>query len=795
MLFSSMATSDSMLKTISDSVIQVIGVSDITISPTENTYVEFNGTEKYKDKIQYTVGELNGVGTFLATNGETIDVTVKGVNLDDLNKVVPYTLVNSSSNNSFQGNNVVLGDSVAQKYDLKVGDEIEVQIGEEKQKFTIWALASSKGYFSKTIVVPNLVIPKETLSTILKVQKKDNLIYIKLKDSKDKVAMVELLSKDYPSYSVKETFNETKLESQLSSISSIFFLLSCIVFFMSVFIIYSSFKVIVMERIPLIGTLRSIGASKRKTNLILAGESILYGVIGGLIGCGAGIGLLYILSSFLSDITNVGADIKLTPTVDFSFFQLLITFMSSVVLSLVSSLAPIIKISKVAIKDIILTSPQDPRKNKPIKILIPLFLLLISYAITLPDYGPDNNLFIGLALMFALLALVFFIPFVISFFVKLLEKLFFWFFGNIGLIATKNLRENKSLLNNIIMVSIVISILLTINTWGYNSVLSSLDSYKQANFQLRFSVDNEYGSFPDKLSDYSEIEDVYTDYEFIDVKVSNSDKTIGTIKAIDRSKFLNYWQISSDEDVSNLISYLDSDRNILVSTMLKSTLKLEKGSLIRLNTKSGEKEYKVVGFFKGFMNDSDYALVSSKYMVEDMQVKNPSVFYIKTSKDQKALAEQLKKDLKALNPKIYTKNEMQKLEVENNQNATSLMRGFCMLAMFIGLFGVINNLILSFIQRRQSLAMFRSVGMSKNQIAAMTLLESVNGGIIGSLMGIGGGLVLVFILSKVDNSPLSIEFGSLLLYMVMGIVVMFFASIIPAVKSTKLNLIESLRQN
>ncbi len=221
-------------------------------------------------------------------------------------------------------------------------------------------------------------------------------------------------------------------------------------------------------------------------------------MIGGLIGCGAGIGLLYILS----------------------------TFILSVLLSLISSIVPIIKISKVPIKDIILTSPQDSRKNKPIKILIPVLFLLISYAITLSHYGPDNNLFIGLALIFALLSLVFFIPYVINFFVKILEKLYLWTFGNIGLIASKNLRENKNLLNNIIMLAIVISILFTINTWGYNSILSSLDSYKQANFNLRISVANQDNSFLNQLSNYSGIEDVYSDYALVSSKYIKEDMNI-----------------------------------------------------------------------------------------------------------------------------------------------------------------------------------------------------------------------------------------------------------------------------
>jgi putative ABC transport system permease protein len=44
---------------------------------------------------------------------------------------------------------------------------------------------------------------------------------------------------------------------------------------------------------PVMGTFRSIGATKKRINLLLLSESISYGVIGGALGCLLGIGLLY----------------------------------------------------------------------------------------------------------------------------------------------------------------------------------------------------------------------------------------------------------------------------------------------------------------------------------------------------------------------------------------------------------------------------------------------------------------------------------------------------------------------
>jgi len=58
---------------------------------------------------------------------------------------------------------------------------------------------------------------------------------------------------------------------------------------MSIFIIYSSYKVITLGRLPIIGTFRSFGATKKAVASILLLESLFYGCMGGLIDIPVGI--------------------------------------------------------------------------------------------------------------------------------------------------------------------------------------------------------------------------------------------------------------------------------------------------------------------------------------------------------------------------------------------------------------------------------------------------------------------------------------------------------------------------
>ncbi len=105
---------------------------------------------------------------------------------------------------------------------------------------------------------------------------------------------------------------------------------------MSIFIIYSSYKVITLERLPIIGTFRSIGAAKKTLTGILMLESSLYGCIGGLLGIPTGILVLKCILQGMSRSLSQGIEIPavITP------FSVIFSFAVAVSASLLSAWLP-----------------------------------------------------------------------------------------------------------------------------------------------------------------------------------------------------------------------------------------------------------------------------------------------------------------------------------------------------------------------------------------------------------------------------------------------------------------------
>lgn len=94
---------------------------------------------------------------------------------------------------------------------------------------------------------------------------------------------------------ISEIVNENQIAADARQKSMPFFLISFFSLTMSVFIIYSSYKVITLDRLPIIGTFRSIGATQKTVTRILILESALYGCMGGIAGIPLGIVVLKLI--------------------------------------------------------------------------------------------------------------------------------------------------------------------------------------------------------------------------------------------------------------------------------------------------------------------------------------------------------------------------------------------------------------------------------------------------------------------------------------------------------------------
>jgi putative ABC transport system permease protein len=797
LFFSSRAASDKMLKLTLDRMKQSLGNADIIIQQGEKSpspYFILDKAEKYTSLAEYIIGVIQETGFYKADKNQIDKINLYGADIGELNRMNPFSLVKEQNLYPFDGKKAVISQRTAEKYSLSIGDTFDLDINDEKHRFFICGISYPSGIFLEDGDISYALLPKETLRSLFGASGRESMAYIKLINPADKDWLIDKLSQDYKKYLVKEPFTMEEVRQQTGGMSTSFGMMTVLVFCMSVFIIYSSFKVITIERLPIIGTFRSIGATRKMTDMVLLAESILYGVVGGILGCGLGVLILGLLLSMTTPewargVNQGGA---------FSLSHLITSFAAAVVLSVISSILPIIRVARIPVKDIVLNKIDSNTRHSSKRVVFGFALEAI--AIIAPGIAPGNIAIIidMLSMVLSITAVIMLIPFLTKSFVKVFEKLYTLIFGNIGILAAKNLRDNHSILNNISLLAIGISGMLVINTVSYSVVSSIADTYKTRFDDIMLADPKADKYFERSILSVDGVKSVYSFYEDHNVEVAGTNVRIRAIQGADRNKFPEYRSLDMEEDLKTVLEELDAGRNIVVTNMLGERLNLKKGDHITLKMGRGVRNYKVIGFCNTMLFSGSYGLVSARYLKMDMDTQYFYRIYVKVNKDTQEVAENLEKRFSRRKPEITIVAEQRANNLASYATLFSILNGFSIMTMVIGIFGVLNNLIISFIERRRSFAIFRSIGMSKQQIIKMIFIEALTGGSIGGAVGVTTGFLLISVMPYVFRAvsqPVSITFDLNMVYSAFtaGVIITLVASISPALRTSRLNIIQSIK--
>ena len=125
---------------------------------------------------------------------------------------------------------------------------------------------------------------------------------------------------------------------------------------------------------------------------------------------------------------------------------------------------------------------------------------------------------------------------------------------------------------------------------------------------------------------------------------------------------------------------------------------------------------------------------------------------------------------------------------------------FGFIAVFVGSFLIFNTFSITVAQRISEFGMLRTLGASRRQILTTVMVEAVAIGLAGALLGIVGGFLIakgingLFTLFEIDlpTTSLVLETRTVVVALLVGLVVTTVASLIPALRSTRVPPIAAL---
>ncbi|NQV05844.1 FtsX-like permease family protein [bacterium] len=116
------------------------------------------------------------------------------------------------------------------------------------------------------------------------------------------------------------------------------------------------------------------------------------------------------------------------------------------------------------------------------------------------------------------------------------------------------------------------------------------------------------------------------------------------------------------------------------------------------------------------------------------------------------------------------------------------------MAILIALLGITNTMALSIIERRREIGLLRAVGMTRRQVKRMIRWEAVLIGIFGAVLGLVVGVVLgaAVVVAIGEGIKLTLPWGQLLFYLVAAALGGVLASLLPARRGAKTDILEAI---
>jgi len=244
---------------------------------------------------------------------------------------------------------------------------------------------------------------------------------------------------------------------------------------------------------------------------------------------------------------------------------------------------------------------------------------------------------------------------------------------------------------------------------------------------------------------------------------------------------------------------------VILGIQLKTDLNLSVGDTITINSRGIFKDLKIVGFF-----DFNVAIINQTWgiatlstlqdLIGDTTVVTSIEMQIKEVFSAQTLALELNEEIASRNLKTinWMDQNQQLLSGLQGQSTSSLMiQVFVIISVVLGISSV---LAITVLQKSKQIGILKAMGITDRDASLVFLFEGFILGIFGAIGGIllGLGLSLSFTTFALNPDgtpvvPLNVEINFIILSGAIALIASTLAALTPAIKSSKLTVIEVIR--
>jgi putative ABC transport system permease protein len=275
--------------------------------------------------------------------------------------------------------------------------------------------------------------------------------------------------------------------------------------------------------------------------------------------------------------------------------------------------------------------------------------------------------------------------------------------------------------------------------------------------------------------------------------------------AIDPATYLELggFQVQDGPPAAEIVRRLAAGGAIAVATEVADTYSVQVGDHVLLETRRGRQPFEIIAIIVDF-SGGETAVVTGGWV--DLRryfgVNDVDRFTIglEPGASAAALTYQIEEVVgRREGLTVESRDDFEAKVLPLSSQAFALFDVLGLIGLTVATLGIVNTMLMSVIERTRELGGLRSLGMSRRQIRRLILAEAGTVGFIGAIFGVGFGAILskVFVtgLNQMGGFRLTaqIPYAAMGYSFVIAVVVALIAALYPAVRASRINIVESIK--
>lgn len=556
--------------------------------------------------------------------------------------------------------------------------------------------------------------------------------------------------------------------------------------FVGAFVIYNTFSVLVAQRLKELAVLRAIGATPRQVRQALSFEGLVVGVLGSILGLIVGLGFVYLLVFVLGlfdvDVPGSGVVISAGTVRNSLLLGTIITVLSVMVPARrAARTEPIEALRDAAVE----STPYTRSRLVATGILTAIGMLCLFVA--------SHAAYIGIGLACVFVATIAAGP-IFAVAAAKLTKPFMSRLGLEGRLASDNSARNPTrtaTTANALLIGVFLVTLVSVAGVSLKDyVVEEIKSVESADFLLSSEGGSLDSSLITGIEGVDGVERVEA-YRRESIVVDGSPSLVSSA---------NVEMLLDMTDIKVATGSLEGLRPGTIAVLVGTAAV---GDTVTIAPTGGEGlDLEVVALLE---DSIDLFQVGSLISADDFEQlvgsTAPTVAFIDVASGATTETTQMLEEFISGRPDLFLVegNAIGKLIGGLFDFMINAVNGLLGMSVLVAVIGIVNTLSLSVFERRRELGLLRVVGMLDKSVQRMIRLESMLIAALGTLVGVALGLfsgwIVVRSIRRLGDVEIEMGFapGRVGLIILAGVILGVVASLLPAKRSTRLDVLDAIQ--